>query len=430
MPSARNSGRRSHRRRCSLSPIVLGPQPAAIRRVCPRRGGHDRADQQCRGSRFGGRHAVRGTPGEDVFAYVCRHGGRFDRTRYQQIVGAANEFKEGDQLLGLAAADDVARRRPGNCWPTRGSATWTPTRCSTTICTSACGRTSIRPPARTTAAWTFGQLRRFLLERTEDEIKVALAGPVERRHRLRRQADVERRVDPRRPEGVPPAAGQPDRRAATSAPASSRIRPPTTWMTSAGRSLTAGPTRSATSCWHQPGLQRSRSRWRRSKPALLDLARHVRARRRLPHCVLAHIDIQAEVEARHPGHDRHLVPEPGRQHGGQRHVRSDASRRCSRYAASGTGRYGLYFETGQGADFTNGHGQGTDMVIHESRKYGFARLLQRKVAEAQRRAGRAPAPWVHVNDVAGFIGPGGLPHPRAARPLLPGRHRRWASCTG
>jgi ethanolamine ammonia-lyase large subunit len=45
------------------------------------------------------------------------------------------------------------------------------------------------------------------------------------------------------------------------------------------------------------------------------------------------------------------------------------------------------------------------MVIHEARKYGFARLLKRKVAEAQRRAGREAAPWVHLNDVAGFIGP-------------------------
>jgi len=57
-------------------------------------------------------------------------------------------------------------------------------------------------------------------------------------------------------------------------------------------------------------------------------------------------------------------------------------------------------ETGQGADFTNGHAQGMDMVLHESRKYGFARLLARRVA-----AVRHGPSWVHVNDVAGFIGP-------------------------
>ena len=45
------------------------------------------------------------------------------------------------------------------------------------------------------------------------------------------------------------------------------------------------------------------------------------------------------------------------------------------------------------------------MVIHESRKYGFARALKQTVAAAQVGAGRRPAPWVHLNDVAGFIGP-------------------------
>jgi ethanolamine ammonia-lyase large subunit len=38
--------------------------------------------------------------------------------------------------------------------------------------------------------------------------------------------------------------------------------------------------------------------------------------------------------------------------------------------------------------------------MHESRKYGLARLLSRRVSAA-----RGGPPWVHVNDVAGFIGP-------------------------
>jgi ethanolamine ammonia-lyase large subunit len=75
------------------------------------------------------------------------------------------------------------------------------------------------------------------------------------------------------------------------------------------------------------------------------------------------------------------------------------------HAATRTGKYGLYFETGQGADATNGHGDGFDMVVHESRKYGFARALQKSVGEAQAMAGNPVAPWVHLNDVAGFIGP-------------------------
>jgi ethanolamine ammonia-lyase large subunit len=42
------------------------------------------------------------------------------------------------------------------------------------------------------------------------------------------------------------------------------------------------------------------------------------------------------------------------------------------------------------------------MVVHESRKYGFARALQQQVAAAQTEGQGA---WNHVNDVAGFIGP-------------------------
>jgi ethanolamine ammonia-lyase large subunit len=124
----------------------------------------------------------------------------------------------------------------------------------------------------------------------------------------------------------------------------------------------------------------------------------------LPHCVLAHIDVQAAVEKSQPGSTGIWF---------QSIAGSDAANatfdisleKMLGYADRRTGRYGLYFETGQGADFTNGHDHGYDMVLHESRKYGFARALAQRVAAAQQRAGREPASWVHVNDVAGFIGP-------------------------
>jgi ethanolamine ammonia-lyase large subunit len=55
---------------------------------------------------------------------------------------------------------------------------------------------------------------------------------------------------------------------------------------------------------------------------------------------------------------------------------------------------GLYFETGQGSAVTNNAAEGVDMVTLEARNYGLARLL-----------GRANGAWMIVNDVAGFIGP-------------------------
>jgi ethanolamine ammonia-lyase large subunit len=40
------------------------------------------------------------------------------------------------------------------------------------------------------------------------------------------------------------------------------------------------------------------------------------------------------------------------------------------------------------------------MVIHEARKYGFIRALKQQIEDQNAREA-----WVHVNDVAGFIGP-------------------------
>lgn len=119
----------------------------------------------------------------------------------------------------------------------------------------------------------------------------------------------------------------------------------------------------------------------------------------LPHCVLSHIDIQAAIETTQPGSTALWF---------QSLAGTDAANETfgistellARYASARTGQFALYFETGQGADFTNGHAQSMDMVIHESRKYGVARRLSQIV---ERQIGRKA--WVHVNDVSGFIGP-------------------------
>ena len=55
---------------------------------------------------------------------------------------------------------------------------------------------------------------------------------------------------------------------------------------------------------------------------------------------------------------------------------------------------GLYFETGQGSELTNGTAEGIDMVTLESRCYGLARLIRKETGK-----------WMILNDVAGFIGP-------------------------
>ena len=55
---------------------------------------------------------------------------------------------------------------------------------------------------------------------------------------------------------------------------------------------------------------------------------------------------------------------------------------------------GLYFETGQGSEVTNGAAEGLDMLTLEARTYGVARHIKQRTGA-----------WMIVNDVAGFIGP-------------------------
>jgi ethanolamine ammonia-lyase large subunit len=124
----------------------------------------------------------------------------------------------------------------------------------------------------------------------------------------------------------------------------------------------------------------------------------------LPHCVLSHVDVQAQVEKKFP-QSTALWFQSLAGVADANTVFDINVEKMRRHATSRTGRFGLYFETGQGADATNGHGKGVDMVILESRKYGFARALQAEVAAARRAAGAPGRPWVHLNDVAGFIGP-------------------------
>ncbi|HTY20764.1 MAG TPA: ethanolamine ammonia-lyase subunit EutB, partial [Geobacteraceae bacterium] len=47
--------------------------------------------------------------GMDVFAYIGKVKGGFDQTLYQQVIGAANAFKEGDLTIGVGAKDDATR---------------------------------------------------------------------------------------------------------------------------------------------------------------------------------------------------------------------------------------------------------------------------------------------------------------------------------
>lgn len=339
----------------------------------------------------------------DVFSYLEARGG-FDLDGYRRILGAANEFKEGDASLGVAAADPASREAArGLLRATRlGEIVAHPVfedEVSKAIAEDVDGDVAER-----LASWTLGELATFLLERSGDEIQEVLPGLhsdvigcVVKLMSNDELIAVSRKVFHPLPgskvgaEGYLGARVQPN--SPTDHPDDIVWQVFDAWSYGVG-DLLLGTNPVSSDVDSVAAVEK----------ALQDVIRTFELEEVLPHCVLAHIDVQAEVEARFPGSTELWFQSLAGVETAN-HTFDISVDTMVEHAAGRTGRYGLYFETGQGADATNGHGYGFDMVLHEARKYGFARRLRREVAEAQARAGSPPRPWVHVNDVAGFIGP-------------------------
>lgn len=338
-------------------------------------------------------------PDEGLIAYVHRMSGRWDPLLYSRLLGAANAFKEGDDILGIAASGEDHRLLARlllasttlsevNAHPLLEDGMFHHIRASEDEAARA-----------RTASWTFAELKAFLLREEESAIQdirdglssdvigcvvklmdnlelerlsAKLFNPLPGTH-IGAKGYLGARVQPNSP---------------TDHPEDIRWQVFNAWAFGVGDVLLGtNPVSSEPDQVHQ--VERT----------LQEVLNTFGLENTLPHCVLAHIDVQAEVERRWPGSTALWF---------QSIAGSDAANatfdvsveRLIAHADSRHGPYGLYFETGQGADFTNGHGQHMDMVLHESRKYGLARLLSHRVAVASGRS-----PWVHLNDVAGFIGP-------------------------
>lgn len=341
---------------------------------------------------------------EDIFSHIRRLKGSFDRTLYRRIIGAANDFKEGDRIVGVAATDETSRKRARQL-----------------LLNSRAGDLAAHPlfddplydviklvldPAASAriAVMTLRELRDFILSHNESEIRplldglsADLAGCLVKLMDNNQLIAVGRKLFNPLPGSMIGASGYMGARIQPNSPTDNPDD--IFWQVLSGFSYGVGDVVLGTNpVSSEPDSVAA------IENCLLDIRRTFGIEEIIPHCVLAHITIQARVEKQQPGSTGIWFQSIA----GSTAVNKvfDLSlEQMLAFAAERTGRYGFYFETGQGADFTNGHSHGTDMVIHEARKYGFARFLKQKVAEAQQRAGHKPAPWVHVNDVAGFIGP-------------------------
>lgn len=336
---------------------------------------------------------------EDLFAYIERKYGQFDLTRYQQLIGAANAFKEGDHTLGISAHDSRSRAHARtlltrtkitdlDAHPVFQDGIYDLIHKSTT-------------QQETTQNWTLGELKQFVLTESEKKIKAILPGltsdTIGCLVKLMSNTELI-------------TVGQkifnplPNCKIGSKGYLSARVQPnsPTdhpediAWQVFDAWSYAVGDLLLGTNpVSSEPESVAEIER------TLFDIITTFRLQDTLPNCVLSHIDVQARAEEMHPGTTgiwfQSLAGTVAANQTFDVTIDKMVSHMNGRH-----GPYGLYAETGQGADFTNGHGSGFDMVLHEARKYGFVRALQQQLWE-----GKSPEkrPWVFLNDVAGFIGP-------------------------
>lgn len=344
------------------------------------------------------------TPGESLIDWVMRQRGGWDDELYRQMLGAANEFKEGDAIVGVAAQSPEMRRTA-----------------RTLLANTTLGQIDDHPPHRdelflwTTNsldpaiqnAWserTLASLKRFLLESNEAEIHAMRDGLssdviscVVRLMSNEELIAIGSKVFNPLPGTNLGAKGYMGARIQPNSPTDhvDDIR----WQVFNAFAFAVGDVLIGTN-----PVSSDVESVTQIEMALRDILVTFGIEEVMPHCVLAHIDVQAEVEKKHPGATAFWF---------QSIAGNDAANgtfdisvdKMIRHATTRLGKYGLYFETGQGADFTNEHSFGVDMVTLESRKYGFARTLTKTIGSSLRDNGFTHSPWVHLNDVAGFIGP-------------------------
>ena len=340
----------------------------------------------------------------DVFSYIEQRHGAFDLNAYRRVLGAANEFKEGDAALGLAAADDASRKTARQLLNATRLADLVAQPVFEDEVSNYIQQAVDPEVASRIGSWTLSELVTFLLDQDAASIADILpglhsdvVGCVVKVLSNDQLIAVSRKIFHPLPGSN---VGAPGYLGARVQPNSPTDHPDDiVWQVFDAWSYGVGDLLLGTN----PVSSEIESVAAVEK-ALQDIIQTFALEDVLPHCVLAHVDVQAEAERRFPGSTALWFQSLAGVEDAN-HTFDISVEKMSEHAATRRGRYGLYFETGQGADGTNGHGKGFDMVLHEARKYGFARALKREVAAAQEEANGEARPWVHVNDVAGFIGP-------------------------
>src|SRR5689334_13488854 len=106
--------------------------------------------------------------GEDLLAYISRQKGGFDIDLYRGIIGAANEYKEGDEAIGVAAADALSRENARTLLMRTKLKDFDAHPLVDDVQYRLIKDSIDATAAKTSAGWTLGELKTFLLQKSED----------------------------------------------------------------------------------------------------------------------------------------------------------------------------------------------------------------------------------------------------------------------
>lgn len=338
---------------------------------------------------------------EDIFSYINRVNNGWDQTLYRQIIGYANPFKEGDATLGVAAEDESSRKKARGLLSESTIKDLNDHSLFTDDIKVLIDNTTEQQAYDQIKNWKLKELKAFILDSEEEEIKAIMPGL---------SSDIIACTIKLMSNQELIQVGQkvfnplPGSKIGSKGYMSARVQPnsPTDniddiqWQVFCAWSYAVGDLVLGTNpVSSEPASVAA------IEKCLYDILVTFGLENVMPNCVLSHIDIQSRVESMQPGTTGIWFQSlAGTVNANQTF---DVSiEKMFQHARKRQGKYGIYAETGQGADFTNGHGEGFDMVVHEARKYGFLRALKLEQAKGKKDE---DIPWVHVNDVAGFIGP-------------------------
>lgn len=339
-------------------------------------------------------------PGEDVFKYIQRVKGSFDQVMYQQVIGASNPFKEGDKTIGVGADNNASRENARKLLANTKIKDITSHPLLNDDLYKFIAKSVNQAQYEKIKDWTMGKMKKFILTKPEADIKAVMfgmnsevVGCLPKLMSNQELIAVDKKIFNPLPGTKIGAKGY----------LSARIQPnsPTDdpeeimWQVFDGFSYAVGDLVLGTN--PVDGTKESTAK---IETALKDVVDAFKLKGTVPWCVLSHVDVQGELYKEKPELVDFMFQSLAGTDTANKTFDVTVEKMVNHAKTRSGQQYGLYYETGQGSDFTNGGADGVDMVVLESRKYGFARGLKQILAEVQ--PGGA---YTHFNDVAGFIGP-------------------------